>query len=163
MKRLNVIPRSWRLPLEALGIAGLVVAVRLVFEVVGLERISLTPLIATIITADVFVLGFLLSGVLADYKESEKLPGELAVSIESIAQECLLLWRHKEAGPARDCLVYLEELTDSLRAWFRKREHTQILMDKVWGLGDFFAAFEPYTQANFIVRLKQEQPLSRGT
>jgi hypothetical protein len=157
LKRLNVIPRSWRLPLEALGIAGLVVAVRLVFEVVGLERISLTPLIATIITADVFVLGFLLSGVLADYKESEKLPGELAVSIESIAQECLLLWRHKEAEPARDCLVYLEELTDSLRAWFRKRERTQILMDKVWGLGNFFHALEPYTQANFIVRLKQEQ------
>jgi len=149
--------RSSRLPLQALGIAGVIVAIRLVFEVIGLERISLTPLIATIITADVFVLSFLLSGVMADYKESEKLPGELAVSIESIAQDCLLLWRHKEAEPARDCLVYLEELTDSLRGWFCKREHTQILMDKVYGLGDFFHALEPYTQANFIVRLKQEQ------
>ena len=57
----------------------------------GLERISVSPLVATIITANVFILGFLLTGVLSDYKESERLPGELSISMGAIADECLLL------------------------------------------------------------------------
>jgi len=49
------------------------------------------------------------------------------------------------------------DLTTSLRRWFHKEERTQNLTEKVYGLGDFFVALEPFTQANFIVRLKQEQ------
>ena len=148
---------SWRLPLQALAIALVIVGVRLLLDLADLERISLSPLIVTIITADVFVLSFILNGVLSDYKESEKLPGDLATGMESIAEDCLLLWRHKQAAPARDCLQHMLDLTSALRRWFCKEERTQNLMDKVYGLGDFFMAFEPFTQANFIVRLKQEQ------
>ena len=101
-------------------------------------------------------MGFILSGVLSDYKESERMPGELAASMESIAEDCVLLWRHKQAAPARDCLQYMLDLTTALKGWFLE-ERTQSLMDKVYGLGDFFMALEPFTQANFIVRLKQEQ------
>ena len=148
---------SWRLPLRALAVALLVIGVRLVLDYSDLERISLSPLVVTLITADVFVMSFILSGVLSDYKESERMPGELAVSIESIAEDCVLLWRHKQAAPARDCLSYMLELATALKGWFLKKERTQNLMDKVYGLGDFFMALEPFTQANFIVRLKQEQ------
>src|SRR3972149_1104316 len=88
---------SWRLPLRALAIALLVVIVRLVLDLASLERISLSPLVVTLITANVFVLSFILNGVLSDYKESEKLPGDLATGMESIAEDCLLLWRHKQA------------------------------------------------------------------
>jgi hypothetical protein len=102
-------------------------------------------------------MSFILSGVLSDYKESERMPGELATSMESIAEDCVLLWRHKQVAPARDCLRYMLELTTALKRWFLKNERTQSLMDKVYGLGDFFMALEPFTQANFIVRLKQEQ------
>lgn len=148
---------SWRLPLRALAVALVVIGVRLVLDQADLERISLSPLIVTLITADVFVMSFILSGVLSDYKESEKVPGDLAVSMESIAEDCVLLWRHKQAAPARDCLQYMLDLTTALKRWFYKKERTQSLMDRVYGLGDFFMALEPFTQANFIVRLKQEQ------
>lgn len=149
--------QSWRLPLQALAIALLIASARLLLDRAGAEGISVSPLVATIITANVFIVGFLLTGVLSDYKESEKLPGDLAVSMGVIADECLLLWRHKQAAPARDCLHYMLGLTTSLKRWFCKTERTQNLMDKVSDLGDFFIAFEPFTQANFIARLKQEQ------
>lgn len=112
---------------------------------------------ATLITADVFILGFLLTGVMADYKESEKLPGDLAVSIGAIADECFVLWHHQQAQPAVECLHHLMDLTTSLKAWFYRREQTEALLEQVSDLGDFFAAIEPFSQANFIVRLKQEQ------
>jgi hypothetical protein len=148
---------NWRLPLQALAAAVLIAVVRVLLDQAGLERISVGPLVATIVTANVFILGFLLTGVLSDYKESEKMPGDLAVSMGVIADECLLLWRHKQAEPARDCFRHMAELTASVRRWFCKEERTQNLMEKVQNLGDFFAALEPFTQANFIVRLKQEQ------
>jgi hypothetical protein len=148
---------SWRLPFQALAVALSIIALRLILDFAGLERISLSPLIVTLITADVFVMSFILSGVLSDYKESERIPGDLAVSMESIAEDCALLWRHKQAAPARDCLQYMLELSGALKRWFWKKERSQEVMDKVQALGDFFMAFEPFTQANFIVRLKQEQ------
>jgi hypothetical protein len=148
---------SWPLPLKALAAAALIAVVRVLMDQAGLERISVGPLVATIVTANVFILGFLLTGVLSDYKESEKLPGDLAVSMGTIADECLLLWRHKQAEPARDCLRYMLELTTSMKRWFCREERSQSLMQKVYDLGDFFAALEPFTAANFIVRLKQEQ------
>ena len=57
---------SWRLPLRALAIALVVVVVRLVLDLASLERISLSSLVVTLITANVFVLSFILNGVLSD-------------------------------------------------------------------------------------------------
>jgi hypothetical protein len=156
-KRTSSPLRSWRLPLQAFAVALAIVLVRVVLDKAGLERISVSPLVATIITATVFILGFLLSGVLSDYKESEKLPGELAVSMGVIADECLVLWRHKQAVPARDCLLHMVDLVASFKRWFYKTERTQVLSGKISALGDHFFLLEPFTQANFIVRLKQEQ------
>ena len=64
-----------------------VIALKLVAHWLDWEVISLNPLFSGIVAANVFLMGFLLSGVLADYKESERLPGELAASIETIADE----------------------------------------------------------------------------
>ncbi len=154
---LPLVFRSWSLPARAVVVASVIAATRFVLDAIGLEGISLSPLVATLITADVFILGFLLTGVMTDYKESERLPGELAVSIGAIADECSMLWRHKGAEPAADCLRQLMDLTTSLKAWFHRREQTAALLDKVSDLGDCFVALEPFTQPNFIVRLKQEQ------
>jgi hypothetical protein len=154
---MNRLLRNWRLPLQAFAIAVAIVLIRVVLDKAGLERISVSPLVATIITATVFILGFLLTGVLSDYKESEKLPGDLAVSLGVIADECAVLWRHKQAAPARDCLLHVVDLVSSFKRWFCKTERTQVLSEKLSALGDHFFLLEPFTQANFIVRLKQEQ------
>ncbi len=121
----------------------------------------MNPLFSGIVTANIFLLGFLLAGVLADYKESEKLPGELANSIETLIDESLIIYNGKKAKPALECMEYVMNFTNSLNDWFHKKERTRVLMDKLNGLNDFFLAFESLTQANFIARLKQEQSAIR--
>ncbi len=49
------------------------------------------------------------------------------------------------------------DLVASFKRWFYKTERTQVLSEKISALGDHFFLLEPFTQANFIVRLKQEQ------
>ena len=52
--------------LQVLALCGIKVAV----HVLGLERISVNQLFSAMVASTVFLLGFLLSGVLTDFKES---------------------------------------------------------------------------------------------
>jgi hypothetical protein len=149
--------KRYRLFMRTLLAVAVVIAVKLAAHWLGWEIISLNPLFSGIVAANVFLMGFLLSGVLGDYKESERLPGELACSLEVIADEAWAIHRAKQAPVAKECFRHLLDLTASIKEWFHKKQRTRDVMMKLDGLGDFFLAFEPLTQANFIVRLKQEQ------
>lgn len=149
--------RKCRLFLRASLAVAVVILLKFLAHWAGWEVISLNPLFSGIVAANIFLVGFLLTGVMADYKESERLPGELASSLESIMEEAWSLHRNKKAAAAEDCLSFLLRLAVSINDWFYRKASTKDIMDKLNGLGDFFVAFEPLTQANYIVRLKQEQ------
>ena len=53
----------------------------------GLELFSVNPLFAAMVASTFFLVSFLLSGVLTDYKEAEKIPGLIASSIETLYLE----------------------------------------------------------------------------
>lgn len=153
--------QKWHLTLKVLPIVILVIILKLLAHQFTLEFISLNPLFTGIVTANIFLLGFLIAGVLSDYKESEKLPGDLASSIETIVDECIIIYKNKKAKPAQECLGHTLDMTNSINNWFHKKERTRALMDKLSAFNDFFLAFESLTQANFIARLKQEQSAIR--
>jgi predicted membrane chloride channel (bestrophin family) len=151
------IHKKYQLVSKVILIVGIVIVLKLIAHWFGWEIISLNPLLSGIVAANVFLMGFLLSGILTDYKESERLPGELTTSIESIVEEALTIYKAKNAPAAKECLTYLHQFTVAAKNWFYKKERTKDVMEKLSGLSDFFVAFEPLTQATFIARLKQEQ------
>lgn len=127
----------------------------------GWEFLSITPLFSGIVAANVFLMGFLLSGVLADFKESERLPGELSATLAAFTDEALCVWERSRNPVALELLGFLHGLAGSTHAWFFKKVRTKDLMAQVSGLNRFMLALEPLTQANYIVRLKQEQQTLR--
>ena len=153
--------QKWHLTFKVFPVVLLIIILKLLAHQFNLEFISLNPLFTGIVTANIFLLGFLIAGVLSDYKESEKLPGDLANSIETIIDECLIIHKNKKAKPALECLGHTLDVTGSIIDWFHKKERTRALMDKLSNFNDFFLAFESLTQANFIARLKQEQSAIR--
>lgn len=152
---------KWTLVRKIFPLVVGILLIKLFFHYMGWEFLTVNSFFTSIISANVFLLGFLLAGTLSDYKESERLPGELASSIETIADEVIITYKHKKAKEAKDCLVYLDELVNDLQDWFHKKERTNNLLKKLSGLNDFYLAFESITQPNFIVRLKQEQNIIR--
>lgn len=153
--------QNWRLVLKVAPVVACAALVKVLFDQLGWETISLNPLYTGLVAANVFLLGFLLAGTLADYKESEKLPGDLAASLETIADDCVNLHRAKQAGVALECLRHIRALAGSVLSWLNKREQTPAVLKNVSELNRFFLAFEPLTQPNYIVRLKQEQSAIR--
>ncbi len=155
------VPARWRLAVKVLPVVVAAALGKLIFTELGWENVALNPLYTGLVAGNVFLLGFLLAGTLADYKESEKLPGELAATVETIADECMILYRDKKAHAARSCLEHLRLTAASIRSWLRNKESTVGVLDQIGGLNAYFLEFEPLTQPNFIVRLKQEQSAMR--
>lgn len=155
------IPERWRLAYKVLPFAIGAVAAEVVVRALGVDTITVNPLFTGLVAANVFLLGFLLAGTLADYKEAERLPGELATSLEAIADECEILYDDKGVRPARDCLAHVSRIAAAIRSWLGGRESTDQVLTRVRELNGFFLAFEAHTQPNFIVRLKQEQTALR--
>jgi hypothetical protein len=141
---------------KAFSIVILIIGIKFLAHIAGFEFLTINNLFSGIIAANVFLMGFLLSGVLSDYKESEKIPGEIASSLNNIISELLYLHDDKKIPKSYECLKYCEELSKSFLDWFHRRERTTTLMAKTRNLNSLFATIENDTQANYIVRLKNE-------
>ena len=136
--------------------------IKYLFIMNGWEPLSLSALVTAAVSADVFLLGFLIAGSLPDYKEAERLPSEIAASIDAMTDECLILQTCKPTHTEpQDALAQLLQLTKTIQNWFHTHVSTGEVMIAIRALNDSFAAFEPLTQANFIVRMKQEQQVLR--
>ncbi len=136
----------------------LIAGIKCVLIEVGWQPMALSGLLTAAVSADVFLLGFLIAGSLPEYKEAERLPGEVAASIDALTDECLILEQTKPDQRASSvCLEQLLSLVAAIKRSFYKEASTGEVMQEIRNLNTSFAAFEPLTQANFIVRLKQEQ------
>jgi hypothetical protein len=148
---------DWSIALRVVPVVAMVLLIKLAVNQLGWDTVALNPLYTGLVAATIFLIGFLLAGTLADYKESERLPGELAGRAEAIADECQILYRDTGADPARKCLEHVGRLAHDLNAWLRRQAEVDAPLERIEELNHFFLAFQPLTQPNFIVRLKQEQ------
>ena len=66
-----------RLLLQVLPVAAVMVLLKWLYDLSPLKHLELSPLLGGVIAAEVFIVGFILSGTAADFKEAERLPGEV--------------------------------------------------------------------------------------
>src|SRR5664279_4799256 len=112
---------QWWFLARVSAVVAVIAAVKLIAHAVGGEVISLNALFTGIIAANVLLMGFLLSGVLSDYKESERLPGELSACLENMAQEVIGIGITKPEANIRPCLARLNQLGKDMYAYFYKK------------------------------------------
>lgn len=90
--------------LKAACIVAVLLVVKYLIHVYNGEVIVSNPVITAIVAGVIFTIAIIFSGVLADFKESEKIPGELAGIIKSIYYDANMV-------PVKD-----EKKRDNLRA-----------------------------------------------
>lgn len=146
-----------RLLLRVSVVVATILGVKLLVHFLGWEMLSINPLFSGIVAANVFLMGFLLSGVLSDFKESERLPGELSACLENLAQEVSGIRMAKAEAKVGPCLILLAQLSQSILSWFHRKTPHPELLEQVNELTPQFAAMEQWTQATMVARLKQEQ------
>jgi hypothetical protein len=72
---------KWSIAIKIAPILIIVIVTKFIIHILGYEIMAFNALFTSIVAGTIFLLGFLISGVLSDYKESEKIPSELAASL----------------------------------------------------------------------------------
>jgi hypothetical protein len=134
---------KWRLMLSTLPYVAAVLIAKLVLQfVLGFEGLVDFADVGVVLTAGVFLLGFLLAGTMADYKEAEKIPAELASTLETIEEIFVLAaTNHPALDPAR-LRRGLLEMTDAISDWLLKKRSTADVYEAMSGLNGLIQQLE---------------------
>lgn len=155
------IRKEHRIFYRVLPFIVLLVLAKLVLHYFNLELLTLNTIFSGLIGANVFLMGFLLSGVLSDFKESERIPGEMSAILATLADEMQSIHQRARSPLAFAALTHIHDLGSTIHRWLYKQERSSSVMGRIADLNGHFLAVEALTQANFIVRLKQEQSALR--
>jgi hypothetical protein len=82
---------KWKIVIKATGVAAFLAAAKYVLHALNLEFIRIDPIVSALISGVIFTMAILLTGVMTDFKESEKIPGELAAAIKALHKDFELL------------------------------------------------------------------------
>lgn len=97
----------WRVAVQTSLIVLGIIAAKLAIAAFSLEFISISPLFTSVVAGGVFVLGLIVAGTLADYKEAERVPAEITAALTNIHDDGAAF---KQAFPDLD----LDRLKDTL-------------------------------------------------
>ncbi len=128
--KLNII--KWRLMLTTLPITALIFLIKLGI-VFGLHYDGLVKFseINLVITGGIFLVGFMLAGTITDYKESEKIPAEMASTMEAIEDTVTLAHGFKGSFDLSEQVKQLNGVNESILNWFNHRESETDVYQKI--------------------------------
>lgn len=117
--------QKWKLMLTTLPFVVAVTAVKVILDyVVHFGGVVEFADVGVVLTGAVFLTGFLLAGTMADYKESEKLPGEVAANLEMLEELFVFAGQAKPAIGPKDLQKQVLSLTDTIKDWLVKKKTT---------------------------------------
>jgi hypothetical protein len=158
MKYTTRILQKWSIALKVLPIVILVIVLKFVSHKFGYEVMELNALFSSLIAGTIFLIGFLITGVLTDYKESEKLPSELVALLGNLYDDATTIHKGKNSVAAKNLLIFQSQFIISLKDWFYKKERTKSVLIKITSMNDYFIELEKEgVQANYIIKMKNEQ------
>jgi hypothetical protein len=150
--------QKWSLAFKIMPLIFAVIILKILCRRFGFEVMELNALFTSLVAGTIFLIGFLISGVLSDYKESEKLPSEISASLKTLMDDTYTISKTKSSETAHHFIEYQKAFINSLMDWFYGKEETSSILKKISSMNDFFVEFDKEgVQAGYIIRLKNEQ------
>ena len=150
--------QKWSIAFKIVPLVILVAILKFLSHKFGLEIMELNALFTSLVAGIIFLIGFLISGVLSDYKESEKIPSELSASMKTLFDDTYTIYKGKNSDTAHQFIEFQKSFINSLMYWFYKKERTQSILEKISMMNHFFIELDKEgVQANYIIKLKNEQ------
>jgi hypothetical protein len=148
---------KWGLIFKAFGITLALLGVRLIFDYLNFDVLSVTTLITAFIGGAIFTIAIIFAGTLTDYKESEKIPSEIAASIRTFYSDLDLI-----RVPDKALVHRMKENTAALmrciNSNFRNNIWSMEEMDKAIGPinADIARLVDLNVAPNYVIKLKTE-------
>jgi hypothetical protein len=149
---------KWVLAIKIMPLVIIIGILKFLSHKFGFEVMDLNALFTTLVAGTIFLIGFLSSGVLSDYKESEKIPSDLSASLKSLFDDTYTVYKSKNSNNAFKFIEFQKNFISTLNNWFYQKTRTKTLLDNVSMMNDFFIELDKEgVQANYIIKMKNEQ------
>lgn len=134
----------------------IVVIAKIILHNTGNEILTLGSLHTAVVTGTFFVLGFLLSTTIADYKESERVPSEFSSILENMYEDAEATHAAYPKFNLEKFRQTLSEVAKSFAQGIRNKNHTARF--DIHKLNSSFVEMEKAgVPPNYVVKLKQQQ------
>lgn len=156
--------KRFRLFLTVLGVVIVLALVKIGIHWVGGEFLALNALFTSVIAGAVFIIGFLLSGILADYKEAERIPADIRTALEAIYDDCKSFAHRQKSVSVASLRANLLHIVVCIPRALLRPDGTNIraVIHHIDELTNYFCGLEEAGMPpNYIVRLRAEQSTLR--
>ncbi len=154
--KLNMV--KWRLMLTTLPVTLAILGLKMgIVYGLGYEGLVKFSEIGLVITGGIFLIGFMLAGTISDYKESEKIPSELACTLESIEDTLVLAHGYKGGFDLVQVRGQLLEVTQSLIRWFKYQGPELDVFEKISSISSIALVLEQAGVGAIASRVTSEQ------
>lgn len=152
--------RRFRLFLNVMLTVAILIAVKFAIHAFKFEFLTLDTLFSSIVASTIFIIGFLLTSTLPDYKEAERLPAEIRVALEAIHDDVHSFARRESRTDVGRLRVLLLDVVSALERGLGHAGHHSHLEDAIShadALAPFIDELEELGMVNnFVVRIRGE-------
>ena len=142
--------------LYAFAAGATVVIAKYFIHLYNFEPIEQSSLHNGVISSATFVIGFLLSATIADYKESERIPADFAANLEDMYEDAKAIHGKYDGFDLEGYRKQLVKIARKFDAHTRQAAHG--VSQEIRSLSVYLAQMEDANvPANFVVKLKQQQ------
>ncbi|MCZ7397564.1 MAG: hypothetical protein O8C59_03525 [Candidatus Methanoperedens sp.] len=148
--------KKWGLTLKVLAIVFILLIIKMVISQFDLDIATASPLITALVGGVIFTIAIIFTGTLTDYKESEKIPGELAASLKALYNDSMMVRNNDKITD--DMRSHIRELLKIMISNFRKNvwelDEIGSSMDSI--NDDIYKLAENGVAPQFLVKLRTE-------
>ena len=101
--------KKWGIMMKALIMMFGLLIVRIAIDLSGYDTVPISPVVGAFITGAIFTIAIIFTGTFTDFKESEKVGGDLAASLKALYNDSRVLPLQDEA-PAKIFRAHLRDL-----------------------------------------------------
>jgi predicted membrane chloride channel (bestrophin family) len=153
---------KWKILIQVIPIILAILLIKSLFHYFEIEMMELNALFTSLVGATIFLIGFLISGVLSDYKESEKIPGEITSALKNILDDSLTLKHQCSEETYQNFITFQKSFANNIKSWLYKEISTSALLNQINDLNAIIIQLDKNgVQGNYLIRIKNEMSTIR--
>ena len=111
--------KKWGIMLKAAIITIILLIIRTIIDLNGLDTVPINPVVGAFISGAIFTIAIIFTGTFTDFKESEKVGGDLAASLKALYNDSRVLPVTDEA-PVRLFRAHVRDLHRTMNRCFKE-------------------------------------------
>lgn len=157
--------RRFRLLLNVLVLAGGLILAKTVIHELKLEFLSLDSLFSSVVAGTIFIIGFLLTSLLPDFKEAERAPAEIRAALEAIHDDVVAFALQTDNVDVERLRTNILSIVSSLETALGSQgghSYLETAIAQADQLAPYFSELERLGMSqNFVVRIRSELDVLR--